>query len=266
MATQESRVVQTTEIPAWLRSYQEDILARAKALSRDPLARPEYQIAPLSPLQREAAAAVAGGVGSYIPMLQAGAETTGLGIGALGEGVGFARQADPMFQQAAQTYGGAFDSYDPQSYQAFMNPYTDEVIDRVEQDIARQGRIQENQMNANAVSRGSFGGSRQAVMERELGRAVQKQQADTAAQLRSQGFQQAFRFRQAEPSQAHQRAKPAGRSLSLPQMSMAEQHYRPLPTVCRFHCPVLSAHSQTNPSPRTPAIRPTRSPLQQGLV
>ena len=94
-----------------------------------------------------------------------------------------------MLQQGAGTIGEAAQMFrDPNAYQAFMSPYTSDVIDRVGQDIARQTGIQQNVLGAQAVGQGAFGGSRQGIMEAELGRAGLEQFADTAARLREAGF------------------------------------------------------------------------------
>lgn len=96
------RTIQETQIPAWLRSYQEDILARAKALARDDLVRPAFTVAERTPLQEQASELAAQGVGAYMPMLQAGAGTVGTGVGALGQGAELVGQGLPFMQQAGQ--------------------------------------------------------------------------------------------------------------------------------------------------------------------
>jgi hypothetical protein len=81
--------------------------------------------------------------------------------------------------------------YDPNSYQSFMNPYEDQVIDNTMADIRRQGDIAQRGVAAQAVGAGAFGGSRGQIAQSELDRNVMKQQADTAAQMRAAGFQNA---------------------------------------------------------------------------
>ena len=48
---------------------------------------------------------------------------------------------------------------------AYMNPYTQNVIDRTQQDIARQQEMAMNQLGAQATRARAFGGSRQGVAE-----------------------------------------------------------------------------------------------------
>jgi hypothetical protein len=72
-----------------------------------------------------------------------------------------------------------------------MDPFTEQVIRQAERDIQRQGDIQRQNIGAQAVRSGAFGGSRQAVADQELQRNLADQMARTGAQLRSAGFQQA---------------------------------------------------------------------------
>ena len=72
-----------------------------------------------------------------------------------------------------------------------MNPYMENVVRQSEADIARQGEIQAQGIRSQAVGQGAFGGSRQAVAERELGRNIADQQARTTSGLRAAGYEQA---------------------------------------------------------------------------
>ena len=117
-------------------------------------------------------------------MLQAGEGTVASGATALEQGIGTALSGAPLLM-------GSTGAYNPQAYQQFMDPYTESVIAQTQADIARQGDIQRQGINARAVGAGAFGGSRQGIAEQELARNVMEQQARTGAQLRSAGFQQA---------------------------------------------------------------------------
>ena len=59
----------------------------------------------------------------------------------------------------------------------FFNPYENQVVQQTMQDIARAGQMQQQQLGAQAVGQGAFGGSRSAVAGAELGRATMEQQA-----------------------------------------------------------------------------------------
>lgn len=181
MADQTVRQESITVLPEYQETFLKDLLASTTARAETPTYIPERQIAALAPGQQRAIQLGYEGVGAYMPMLQAGEATLGAGAGAIEQGIGTALSgAMPLM-----TSMGA---YDPRSYQAFMDPYMEDVIQQQYRDIARQGDIQGQQIRGAAVRGGAFGGSRQAVAEQELARNVAEQQARTGAQLRSQGF------------------------------------------------------------------------------
>jgi len=76
----------------------------------------------------------------------------------------------------------------PEAAAGYMSQFEDAAVQQALADIARQGELQEQQIGAQAVQSGAFGGSRQAVAEQELARNVLEQQARTAAQMRQAGF------------------------------------------------------------------------------
>jgi len=164
-------------LPEYQEEYLKDLLASARARAGEPTFIPERQVAELTPGQRQAIELGYQGVGAYMPMMQAGEQT-------LGQGVGAYMESAPLLQSSV----GA---YDPRSYQEFMDPYTEEVIDQTQRDIMRQAEMQEQRLGAQAVQAGAFGGSREGVAQAELGRAALEQAARTGAGLRSAGFNQA---------------------------------------------------------------------------
>ena len=91
---------------------------------------------------------------------------------------------------AGETYGN-LSNFQPNA-QPYMNPYTQNVIDRTQQDIMRQQQMSQNQLDAQAGRAGAFGGSRhgvaQGVMAGEYGRMA----GDIAAQQRQRGYDQAM--------------------------------------------------------------------------
>ena len=93
-----------------------------------------------------------------------------------------------------QTAAGA--GMDPTAYQQYMDPYLEDVVQRAQSDIGRQGEIQQQAAAAKAVGSGAFGGSRAAVLQGEIGRNVLEQQARTGERLRSAGFAQASKLAQ----------------------------------------------------------------------
>ena len=189
-----------------LQSVQQFINENLGQMPPPPITPPAYQIAGLSPMQQQAAQLAQRGIGAYQPYLEAGlgamrtgeeiARTTGLG--GLQEGFGFTRGA-------AQGLRGVSEQYQPSMAQSFMNPYEEQVVQQAMRDIAREGQIREQGLQAQAAASGAFGGSRQAVAEQELARNVLEQQARTGGQLRAAGYQQASQQAQQAFEQARQR-------------------------------------------------------------
>jgi hypothetical protein len=171
-------------LPQYQENFLKDLLASTSAYGNVPTYIPDRFVAPFSPGQQAAIDLGLSGVGAYQPLMQQGEQT-------LAGGLGTYNQAVQQSLGAAATTMGTMGAYDPRSYQAFMDPYTDEVINRAQADIQRQGDVAQQQIGAQAASSGAFGGSRQAVAEQELQRNLSDQMARTSAGLRSQGYQQA---------------------------------------------------------------------------
>ena len=83
-------------------------------------------------------------------------------------------------QQAGQTFG--------EMAQGQMNPYTQNVIDRTQQDIMRQQQLAEQNLGAQATAAGAFGGSRHGVAQGVLGGEYGRIAGDIAARQRMQAF------------------------------------------------------------------------------
>ena len=202
---QEVKQEQIVRLAPFQEDFLTDIFKTATDLTGDGTQMPysAQQLAGLSQGQRDAIIQANQGIGAYQPFLQAGTDAIGQGIGAVGAGLG-------TIGSAINQTGEADFNFDPTSYQSYMNPYMEDVIQQQYQDIARQGQMQQNQANAGAVGAGAFGGSRQGIQQAEIGRNVMDQQARTGSQLRSQGFQQAQNTAmQAAQQQAAQQLKQA---------------------------------------------------------
>ena len=113
------------------------------------------QVAPESQLQQQARG-MAGGLGDY-----------------------------QQYLNQAQQYSG------PQAYQQFMSPYQQEVIDTTLSEFDRQRQIAQQQIGAQAVAGGAFGGAREGVQQAEFGSQTLQDRAALQAQLLQQGFGQA---------------------------------------------------------------------------
>ena len=104
---------------------------------------------------------------------------------------------------------GTGDQFDPSAVSRFQDPFTQQVIDAQQAEIARLGEQQKIAARDQAVRSGAFGGSRGAIAQAEIGRNVLQQQAKTGAELRSQGFQQAQQAAQQAFEQAQGRRQQA---------------------------------------------------------
>ena len=158
-----STVEQKTVLPDYQRDFLEKLLTDVRTTAEQPVDFPEIQVAGLTPIQQQAIERGVAGIGSFQPMLQAGSDILGMGV------------------SAAM----------PDSTQAFMNPFIQNVIDQNLADIQRQGDIARQQIGSSAVQQGAFGGSRQAVAEQELQRNLADTFARQSAGLRAQAFESA---------------------------------------------------------------------------
>jgi len=129
--------------------------------------------------------------------------------------------ASQAMQQAGQTYGGLANFQAPTAQaaqigpvgslatanmQQYMSPYTQQVIERGEADIARQREQAMNQLGAQATAARAFGGSRQGVAEGVAMGEYGRMAGDFAARQRQQAFQQAQQAAQYDIGQEQQRA------------------------------------------------------------
>lgn len=193
MATQ--TVEQVARLPEFQEQYLADLLTSAQGLFKPtsegglgltmPYAPAEQ--AELSEGQQQAISSALSGVGAFQPFLQ---------------------RAQAGLTGAMDTAAGA--SMDPNAYKQYMDPYLEDVVQRAQADVGRQGQIQEQQAAAKAVGQGAFGGSRSAVLQGEIGRNTLEQQARTGERLRSAGFQQASNLAQQAAQQQLRQAQLGG--------------------------------------------------------
>ena len=108
-----------------------------------------------------------------------------------GQGVGALGAASNAASQAMATTAGTVGAYDPQSYQAFMNPYQKEVMDNYTKEMQRQFDISRQGRASQALGAGAFGGSREGVLEAEAQRGFTDRLGAGIANLLAGGYQQA---------------------------------------------------------------------------
>lgn len=222
----------------------------SKGLLDTALNLPQFQVAGLDPLQRQALAAAPQMFGSYAPTLSSALGQAGAGQAALTGGLGMLadprRSIDRYTDQMAlmrqrqgadaisggiggvgsvlgqagsdvnvgrQSIMGGQGAFQPTQISDFMNPFQQQVIDQAMADVARAGEKQRLGLSAQAVGAGAFGGSRQGIAEGELGRNVLEQQGKIASQLRQSGFESAAKRAQEAFESQQKRALAGGQYL-----------------------------------------------------
>jgi hypothetical protein len=80
----------------------------------------------------------------------------------------------------------------PLNVGAYMNPYTQNVINNTQNDIERQRQMTINNMGAAATRANAFGGSRQGVAEGVTNAEYGRMAANAIAPLRAQGYNTAM--------------------------------------------------------------------------
>ena len=146
------------------------------------------------------AAQTSKGLSPYITGMGAGLQNIAQGTGTLGQA-----------QQAAGLGTGMFD---PAMAQQFMNPYQQQVIDEALKQINRQGQIQQQNLAAQAVKSGAFGGTREGVQRAELGRNLAEAQNQAIIGGLQQGYGQALGAAQQAFESQRQRQLATGQALA----------------------------------------------------
>lgn len=198
-----------------IEAYKLGLLETAKKEVERPMTLPDYQRAGMSPDQLDALATGRAGIGAFQPYLdqgtgalQTGQQYMGQGYGSMmnaadtaagmGQYAGSAGQGLDALGMGVGALYGAAQSYDPSSVSSYMNPYQQNVIDEAMKQIDRQGQIQQQGMNAQAVRAGAFGGSREGIQRAELGRNL----AETKNSAIINALQQGYGSAQAQAQQA----------------------------------------------------------------
>ena len=164
------------------------------------------RVAPFSQMQQQGFNQIGQGVGSYQPYFNSAANSQGAGvntatqgfnqmgdlynrgIGATESSVG---QGMGLLGQSAGLYGQSTQGYNPNSVGNYMNPYTENVVDKTMGQMRRGIDAQRTASRDQSVGQGAFGGSRGRIAEGEIERAGQTAMGDTAAGLYNQNYAQA---------------------------------------------------------------------------
>ena len=223
---------------------------------------------------------------------QAAASQAGLGslqfdsgtgaVTGVGQGTGVAGY-EPYLSGAAGLTG----PMSAQQLSDYESPYTASVIQAMKDQMANQYSAQQNQMSAQALQSGAFGGGRfgaqQAVADTQYNQAL----AGMVAQQQQQGFQQAQQARQQDYGQQMQLAQMqpqlAQQNIQgLGALGQQDLGYRQSMTDAQAQAEKLKAYEPYQrygffgeqltglmggyPGGSRMQISPTASPLQQGLM
>ena len=153
-----------------------ELMDMARQVAQKPINLPDYQVSGLGSLEQQ-------GINA--------AGTTGIGAGTVNQGI-------QQIQGAAAPIGA-------QQINQYLNPYQSYVTD----EIGRQGQMMQNQLGAQAVNSGAFGGGREGVQQAEL----QGRTLSNIGQSMAQGFQTALGAAQQQQGLQAQTQLAAGQGL-----------------------------------------------------
>jgi hypothetical protein len=180
-----------------IEAYKLGLLKSAQSLTAPTL--PAYQVAGLSEPQLAAMQAGQQGIGAYAPYLQSGYGSLTAGTGTLGRGI--------------SSLAGAGGGYDPNMGMAFMNPYNQAVLQESLREINRQGDMSRQNLQAQAVRAGAFGGSREGIQRAELERGLSQTRNQAIIGAMQQGYGAAQQQAQQAFEQQQQRQLAMGQGL-----------------------------------------------------
>ncbi len=178
---------------------------QAGMMSR-PIPIPMQQVAGLSPMEIQARN-LAQGLGGFSGQLNEAQRMYRQGSRQYNP-----NEARPYMDQGARNlfgssygqFGGGFDDpsirgmyqqstggFNPQSTQAYMDPYEDSVVQQTMKDIRESGAQSDIGRRSSEISQGAFGGSRSRLQQGESDRALGRGLMDAVGGIRSQGYQRA---------------------------------------------------------------------------
>jgi len=190
-------VTQTSEFPTELKPFVSDVLGKAQAIQEKreaegyiPFEGP--QIAAFTPEQEEAFTGISGLVG----------------------------QGGQYFDPATRLAAASAITPRQAEVEQFMSPYMQNVVEIQQREAKRQADVAAQQLGAQAVGAGGFGGSRQAILEAEQQRNLQQQLGDIQARGLASAYEDAQR-RIAE--QRGRELAASGQFMQLGQVAPAQQ-------------------------------------------
>jgi len=192
-----SSVTQQTEFPTELKPYITDVLSKAQAIQekRESEGYIPYQgpqVAAFTPEQEQAFTGISGLVG----------------------------QGEQYFDPATRLAASSAIAPRAGEVQQYMSPYMQNVVDIQQREAQRQADVAAQQLGAQAVGAGAYGGSRQAILEAEQQRNLQTQLGD----IQARGLAAAYEDAQRRIAEQRQRELSAsGQFMQLGQAVPAQQ-------------------------------------------
>jgi len=190
-------VTQQTEFPTELKPYISDVLSKAQAIQEKresegyiPYEGP--QVAAFTPEQEQAFTGISGLVG----------------------------QGEQYFDPATRLAASSAIAPRAGEVQQYMSPFMQNVVEIQQREAQRQADVAAQQLGAQAVGAGAYGGSRQAILEAEQKRNLNEQLADIQARGLAAAYEDAQR-RIAE--QRGRELSASGQFMQLGQVAPAQQ-------------------------------------------
>ncbi len=200
-----NQTVTQTNLPEYAKPFFENLLNRTQALSYQQYQPYQGQrLAGFTPEQQALQQQIGG---MTTPEQFADASSRMQGVGGMGmnaatQGLGRALSYDP----SQRTFGSAEASQ-------YMSPYQQSVTDIALREAAQRGNLQKQGNAMGAISRGTFGGARQALLQAEGDRNLMQTLGDIQAKGSQEAFQNAqqqFNAEEMRRQQAEQYAAGLG--------------------------------------------------------
>jgi len=169
-------------LPKWARQAGKSLYADATELSKTPFTPYEGErVAGLTGTQKQAT--------SQLKQFGSGLNTEGAQA-ALDKALNYNPEQFEYKDLADIIAGGGLDAY--------MNPYTESVLDTAIRRIQEEAAQQQKGINSQATMAGAFGDARHGVVQDRLGRSTQTAIGDVTGQIMSDAYNQALQTLQGE--------------------------------------------------------------------
>tara|TARA_Y100001937_G_scaffold112809_1_gene160812 strand:+ start:789 stop:2129 length:1341 start_codon:yes stop_codon:yes gene_type:complete len=230
--------------PGYIKDFQTGLFDKLTALGETDYQTPEMAnfIAGLSDEQLKAINLGVGGIGAYQPLLDKATGTfdaAGVALGTLGDysdtlaklGADTLTQTQPAIDAALGAVTGTQDTigsvgdqitgltdatgaFDPSSYKQFMNPFEDDLVAQLREDIAESTGLQRQKQQEALSASGSAIGTRADKLRSDLSQKQLQAEIEGITQLRKAGYDDAMRRAQ-EAFEAQQARLLASKELGI---------------------------------------------------